>query len=188
MEKTEKNVGFKVVDVIEDGITFKHSEEVVKRIRDLTDEDIEKLSSVAYCSISSSKNNRTKQRRYILSVHLLNGQIFDDLNLKPSEYDVICSSHGMNVDLNQDLKPTKISCKVRFLHGVSSTGERYRSCQYFPLGKQVVGLKRNRITFSQFVDDVRISQFITKKMIDKITFKTASADEETPLTFEEISY
>ena len=121
MEKTEKNVGFKVVDVIEDGITFKHSEEVVKRIRDLTDEDIEKLSSVAYCSISSSKNNRTKQRRYVLSVHLLNGQIFDDLNLKPSEYDVICSSHGMNVDLNQDLK---------YFEGIQGFGELQEDGSY----------------------------------------------------------
>lgn len=188
MEKTEKNVGFKITEVVEDGVTFKHSDEVVKKIRDLTDEDIEKLSSVAYCSIYSLKNNRTKSRRYVLSVHLLSGQIFDDITLKPSEYDVICSSHGIIVDLSQDLKPTRISCKVRFLHGVSSTGEKYRCCQYFPLGKYAIGLKRNRISFSQFVDDVRISQFITKKMIDKITFKTASADEETPLTFEEISY
>lgn len=188
MEKTEKNVGFKVVDVVEDGITFKHSDEVVKRIRELTDEDIESLSNVAHCSISSSKNSRTKQRRYVLSIHLLPGQIFDDINLKPSEFDVICSTHGINADLTQDLKSTKIPCKVRFLHGVSSLGESYRSCQYFPLGKNTIGLKRNRISYSLFVDDIRISQFITKKMLDKITFKTASADEEAPLKFEEINY
>ena len=36
-----------VVDVVEDGITFKHSDEVVKRIRELTDEDIESLSEHA---------------------------------------------------------------------------------------------------------------------------------------------
>lgn len=188
MEKNEKIV-HKINKVVVDGITFNYSEEVAKRRREMEDKDIEALSNVSYCQISSTFNKKTKRRMYTLTIHLLANQIVDNIPLTSQQFNIITASQGYKADNTKDFAPTRIPCKVRFLQGTSSAdGSPYKSCEFFPLGSAIPGLKKNRIAFSIFVDENRITEFLIHKMLDKIIFRTASADEDAPTMLEDINY
>lgn len=188
MEKNEKIVH--KVNVVEiDGIKFNYSEEIAKRRREMEDKDIESLSNVSYCQISSSYNKKTKRRNFTLTIHLLANQIVDNIPLTSQQFNIITASHGFKSDNTKDFAPQRIACKVRFLQGTSSNdGSPYKSCEFFPLGNQVPGLKKNRIAFSIFVDENRITEFLIHRMLDKIIFRQAANDEDAPIMLDEISY
>ena len=189
MEKamtTEKNVN-EIYEKDVNGVALRHSNEVVKSIRDLTDEDVESLSKVSYCRIGSVYNKRTKTRRYLLEVHFLPNVIVDNVPLTLQEFNLICASNGITPNPAQDLQLTKIPCSVRFLHGIGSNLEEYRSVQLFPINKNDL-VKRNRVVKSFFIDDKRISEYLIYKLVSKITFKKASSDEAEPINIDDINY
>lgn len=188
MEKNEKIV-HRINKVEVDGITFNYSEEVAKRRREMTDKDIEALSNVSFCQLSSSFNKKTKRRMFSLNVHLLANQIVDTIPLTNQQFNIIAASHGYKADNTKDFPATKIPCKVRFLQGTSSSdGTAYKSCEFFPIGSHIPGIKKNSIAFSIFIDGNRINEFLIYRMLEKITFKQASADEDAPTLLEDISY
>ena len=57
---TEKNVYEKEVN----GIKLRYYDEVVKSIRELTNEDVESLSRVSFCRVGSLYNKKSKTKRY----------------------------------------------------------------------------------------------------------------------------
>ena len=181
---TEKNVYEKEVN----GIKLRYSDEVVKSIRELTNEDVESLSRVSFCRVGSLYNKKSKTKRYILEVHLLPNVIVDNVALTLQEFNLICASNGIVVNPAQELQMTKIPCHLRFLHGIGSNLEEYRSVQLFPINKNELGLKRNSVCKSFFIDEKRIAEFLIYKLADKITFRQASSEEAEPLDIEEINY
>lgn len=195
MKETEKNVNeFEVKEVEFNGFKLRYSDEVVKKIFELTDEDIEKLASVNYASVKSVYNKRTKSWRYLLTVHLLANRIIDTININLQKMNLICSTQNVPFDSLRELNETRIDCKVRFLHGITSAtslnpNKPYVSCQLFPIKKNNIGVHRNALYENLFIEETRLSEFLIYKMLDKITFKTASSDELEPIaSFEDLQY
>lgn len=193
--ENEKNVN--AVEVIKtnyNGFELLFSNEVVKRIYEMSDEDVEKLSNVNYCAVSTTYNKKTKTWRYILEVHFVANRIIQKISLTLKKMNLICYSHKIPFDPERELPSTRINCKVRFLHGMTSSNslnpnKPYISCQLFPIAKNDIGLPRNSKVESFFVDDDMLSEFLIYKIIDKITFKTASSEELEPIgSFEDIQY
>ncbi len=202
MEKNEKNVnevvkeainGAEVVKVNYHGYEVLFSNEIAKRIPELTDEDIEKLHSVNYCAVSSVYNKKTRNWRYLMTVHFLANYIVENIPLTLKKMTLICASQNIKFDPKIELPLKRIDCKARFVHGISGAdsktpNEPYTSCHIFPLGESST-LRRNTIMENIYVDDVILAELQIYKMLDKIVFKRVSSKEEEPIqSFEDISY
>ncbi len=199
MEKNEKNLN-EVVSSVEVkeveflGFKLRFSNEIAKRIFELADEDVEKFSSVNYASVKSVYNKKTRSWRFLLTVHLLANKIMDTINLNLQKMNIICRSHNVEFDPLRELPETRIDCKIRFVHGITSSNSLnpnapYIACQLFPVAKNDLGISRNTFYENLWILKERLAEFQIYKMIDKITFKTASKDEIEPIAnIEDINY
>lgn len=181
MEKVnEKSVGIE--------LNFKDSNEVVTRIRDLKDEEIEKMPSVAFCGIQSSYVKKTKTMRYTLVVHLFKNKIIDKIPIMQKQFNIICATNDIPIEVEKDLALTKVNAKIRFIRGIGSDAKEYRCYHLFPIPKNKFNIARNSIYFVNFIDQDRKNEFVVFNLLDKITFKKALDNEELPTNDEELDY
>lgn len=166
---------------------YHDSEKVVKKIRDLEDSDVEAMNSVL-AVISSTYNKKTKRRRFNLRVHILPNIIIDDVPLTNAKFNIICKTNGIETKPEEDLKDTKIKCKIRFVWGVTQDGDVYHSYQIFPVPDNMYLVARRTFFESFFVDQTRYTEFLINDMLARITFYKASVDESEPINLQSLSY
>ena len=179
-EKSEKN------EKIE--FNFNDVDEVVKRIRDLTDDDIEHLSNVAYCGIQSIYNKKSKKMRFYLIVHLLKNKIIDTISLTQKQFNIICATNNIEFDPEKDLALTPVYAKIRFIRGIGSDTKEYRCCHLFPVPNNKFNIARNSLFFVQFIDQDRKNELLIFNLLGRIKFKKALENEELPIKDEELDY
>ena len=179
-EKSEKN------EKIE--FNFNDVDEVVKRIRDLTDVDIEHLYNVAYCGIQSKYNKKSKTMRFSLVVHLLKNKIIDTISLTQKQFNIICATNNIAVDIEKDLDLTPVSAKIRFIRGIGSDTKEYRCYHLFPIPNNKFNIARNSLFFVQFIDQDRKNELLIFNLLGRIKFKKALEIEELPVKDEELEY
>ena len=154
MEKKVENKNELVVEVY--GIKLRLSDEEVKRTSELTSEDIDALRKVRMC-VLNSRRNRSGNRTYTLTAHLVLNDVKFEKRLDPQEFKRILISNGLEVNLNQDIKDQRIPCGIRYIHGISvSTGERYYALQLFPYGNKNALIRRTMGCGFEFLHEKEI--------------------------------
>lgn len=169
-------------------LNFNDVDEVVKRIRDLTDDDIELLSNVAYCGIQSKYNKKSKTMRFSLIVHLFKNRVIDTISLTQKQFNIICATNNIEVDPEKELDLTPINAKIRFIRGIGSDTKEYRCYHLFPIPSNKFNIARNSLFFVQFIDQDRKNELLVFNLLGRIKFKKALENEELPIKDEELDY